>query len=821
MKTAIKFISILILISISFNLFSQVTKVRGKIIEKGTNEPLPFVNINFKGTTIGCITDFDGNYSLEARVKVDTLIISYIGYKTIKQKVRYSSYQELNFTLETESTVLDEVTITPGENPAYRIIRNIIKHKEDNNPERLDAYQYEVYNKMQIDVNNIDEKFKSQRVFKHFQFVFDYVDTSSISGKEYLPMFISENISDYYYTKKPKREKEIIKATQISGIENESITQFTGSMYQKANIYESNIDVFGKAFVSPFSPFWKMYYKFYLLDSATVNGHWSYQISFRPRSKTEPTFSGDFWVTDTTWALQEVNIKITKDANINLIQDMVVHQKYIEVEPNIWMLQKEKLVVDFNVTKRTIGFFGRKTTVYDNIVVNKPKPDDFFKSGSLQTIEVLDSSINKSNEFWENARKEELTKQELGIYEMIDTIQKVPIFKTYVDIITTIMTGYYNMGLVEIGPYSKVYSYNTAEGHRFRLGLRTSTDFSENLFMEVYGAYGTLDLTYKFGADIKYYLKKNPDLFIGANGKFDVEQLGAGNNAYPTDNIFHFVLKRTTTDKLNFVKEGNLYIGKEWFDGLSNKVDFTHRIITPIGEVDDEYINSDFFKNNNSITTSEVTLSTRFAYNEKFVLGKRSKTSIGTKYPILNLYMSFGFKDIFNSDYEYQKISLNISDYIKLSILGESHIYIEAGKIWGTLPFPLLQLQKGNETYWYDDYSFNLMNYYEFITDQYVSGMITHRFQGLLLNKIPLMKKLKWREVVMAKAVIGNISQANKDFSIFPSGTTELTKPYAEASAGIENIFQLLRVDAVWRLSYLDKPDIDKFGIRIKLQIQF
>ena len=821
MKPTTIYILLIVLISISFNTYSQVTKVRGKIIEKGTNEPLPFVNINFKGTTIGCITDFDGNYSLEAREKVDTLVISYIGYKTIKTEIKYGSYQELNFTLETESIALDEVTITPGENPAYRIIRNIIKHKDKNDPDRLDAYQYEVYNKMQIDINNIDDNFKSKRVFSKFKFVFDYVDTSSISGKTYLPIFISENLSDYYYTKDPKHEKELIKAAQISGIENESISQFTGSMYQKTNIYKSNIDVFGKSFVSPFSPFWKMYYKFYLVDSATVNNHWSYQISFKPRSKSEPTFSGNFWVTDTTWALQEVNIKITKDANINLVQDMVVHQKYIEVEPNVWMIQKDKLIVDFNIAKNTQGFFGRKTTIYDKIIINKPKQEAFFKTASLQSVIISDSAKDKSAEFWAKVRKEELTKQEKGIYAMVDTIQKVPIFRTYVDIITTLMTGYYNMGAIEIGPYSKMYSFNTVEGHRFRLGLRTSTDFSEKLFMEVYGAYGTLDLTYKFGAEARYYFAKNPELYIGASSKFDVEQLGAGNHSYPTDNIFHFVLKRTSTDKLNFVKEGDIYVGKEWFDGLSNKVNFTHRIIAPIGDNQDDFMESGFFKDKQYITTSELGFSTRFAYNEKFIIGKRSKTSLGTKYPIFNVYFGFGFKDIINSDYDYQKISFNISKNIKLSILGKTSVYIEGGKIFGTLPFPLLQLQKGNETYWYDDYSFNLMNYYEFITDQYVSAMITHRFQGLLLNKIPLMKKLKWREVIMGKGVIGNISQANKDFSIFPSGTSELTKPYFEASAGIENIFQILRIDGVWRLSYLDKPGVDKFGIRIKIQIQF
>ncbi len=817
----VKLFYTIILLIFSINTFSQVTKIRGKITDKLTNEPIPFANINFNGTTVGCITDFEGNYSLEARIKVDTVEISFLGYKTIKQKVKYGSYQEINVSLEAESITIDEVTITPGENPAYRIIRNIIKNKDKNDPDLLKTYQYEVYNKMQIDINNVDDEFKNQRAFKQFKFVFDYVDTSAISGKAYLPVFISETLSDFYYSEEPKREKEIVKASKISGVQDASITQFTGSMYQKTNLYKSDIDVFGKMFVGPFSPLWRAYYKYYLVDSAFVDNHWSYQISFKPRSSTEPTFSGDFWVADTSWALEEVNMKITKEANINLIQNLVVNQKYQETINSIWMLKSEKLLVDFNITKKTIGFNGRKTTIYDKFIVNTPQPEDFFKSKSIQNIDVQEDALDKTDEYWANARKEELSTQEQGIYNMVDTIKSLPLFKTYIDIITTFVTGYYDIGKFELGPYSKLFSFNSVEGYRFRFGARTSIEFNDKLFLEGFVAYGTKDLTYKGGFDVKYLFKRNPEIYLGIKAQLDVEQLGQGNNIISSDNILNSAFKRTSTDKLNLVKNAKIYFGKEWYEGFSNNLIFSQQILIPIGSTTTDYLNNKWFVNKSGLNTSEISLSTRFAYNEKYYYAERGKIAINTRYPIINLNLTAGIKGILNSEYEYQKVDLTVSDYLHFSILGETFYFIETGKIFGTLPYPLLQLQKGNETYWYNDYSFNLMNYYEFITDQYLAISVTHRFQGLFLNKIPLMKKLKWREVIMGKGVVGSLTKENQEFSKFPTETTALTKPYFETSAGIENIFQILRIDAVWRLSYLDKANIDKFGLRIKLQIQF
>ncbi len=817
--------------------FAQVTKLRGKVIDAQTKESLPFVNISFKGTSIGTITDFNGEYFLETRFPSDTIIVSYIGYKQIFYKVQKNRFQTIDFELETKRISLDEVVIMPGENPAHILLRKIIANRDKNNPKNLDAYQYEVYNKMEIDVSSIDDELKNRRVFRHFKFIFDYIDTSVVTGKTYLPLFISETLSDYYYRKDPEGEKEIIKANKISGIDNESVSQFTGEMYQNVSIYNNYVNVLNKSFVSPIADFGLRYYKYYLIDSAFIDNQWCYQISFKPKRRQEPTFTGDFWVHDTTFAIKKAQIRLSKDANINFVNDMVATQEYTMVNNQIWLLSKDQLFIDFNltldITEKTMGFFGRKTTSYNNFVINEPKDDSFYSRSGIENITILDDASDKDKEFWDTARHDSLTKRELGIYQMIDTIQEVPVFRTYVDIITMITTGYKEWGKFEIGPYIKLYSFNEIEGHRFRFGGRTSTKFSEKLFLDAYIAYGVKDDKFKYNSELKYFLTRNPYQIVGIAYKNDLEQLAESPNALQEDNLLTSVFRRNLNDKLNRVKGLGVFYEREWVPGFSNRLTYKNRIISPLGDLVFEFRTNDnkSFIEKENITTSEIIFHTRFAYNEKFIAGARQRISLGTKYPILHLQYTRGVKNLFSSDYNYHKVSLGIKHHFKLNPIGYTHYIIEAGKIFGRLPYPLLEMHKGNETYWYDDYSYSTMNYYEFVSDEYVSFVVTHHFDGYFFNKVPLFRRLKWREVILVKGVFGRLSDENKRYTEFPETLSELMQPYYEVGAGVENILKLFRVDALWRLTHLDKEylnkknmtqnDIVKFGLRVKLQISF
>lgn len=815
--------SFLILIFIGFNVFSQETKVNGVVIDEITNEPVPFTNIAFKGTNVGTISSIEGKFFLSTRVKVDTLVASFIGYKPELIPIKNGVYQNLKIYLKQDKISLDEVVITPGENPAHVLLRKIIDNKKANNPDKITKYSCKIYNKMQLDANNLSERFKSRSLLKKFDFVFDYIDTSVVTGKNYLPILISESYSDFYYRKNPNSQKEVVTAFKVSGIENKSLAEYTGQMYQKVNFYDNNVNVLDRSFISPISSVGKAYYKYYLLDSAFVDNNWCYQISFVPKFTQEPTFDGYFWVADTTFALKSIESSLSKGANINLIQNFYLKQDFVQIgDAKDWMLSNEKLVMDFNVTDKTMGFFARKTTHYSDIKIDENIPDSIFSVLNSRLTIIDENAKEVSDEDWNELRHEKLNKNELGIYNMVDSIKNMPIFLTYIDVAKAIFSGFYDFGKIEFGDYTSLFSFNTIEGSRYKLMARSSTGFSEKIYLDGYLAYGSLDERFKYGFGARYYFRKDLTRSFGFKYKKDIEQLGISPYSLPSDNFLSALFSRTgSASKLTNNEEYKIFGKYEWFKGYTNSVSFNHRIMSP-HEGQGLFFNpKDDVLGKNEIVISEISFNTRIAFNERTVEGRDEKIFITSKYPVVNINYTIAPKGALNSNYNFQRLQLSWLHMVKVNPLGYFRYYIEVGKIFGTVPYPLLEMHNGNETYWYDEYAFNLMNYYEFISDEWVSFNVSHHFEGFFLNKIPLIKKLKWREVASFKSVIGNMSEANKNYSIFPATVQEANQPYMEGSLGIENIFKIIRVDALWRLSHLDSPNISKFGIRVKLQFEF
>jgi len=814
---------LLFLVLFSATLLGQVTKIMGKVTDAKTKQPIPFANVFFKGTTIGVTSDFDGNFSIETKSPADSLTVSCISYKSQSVKVYKNRFQEINFKLGSTEFDLPEVVIIAGENPAEVLLRKIIENKENNHRKKFEAYQYEVYNKIQIDANNLNEKFQNRRILKPFNFIFDFVDTSTVNGKTYLPIFLTETISDFYFRKNPKSEKEVIKAAKVSGIENESMLQFLGDMFQRYDFYDNYITFFQKNFISPISNSALASYRYYLVDSNYIGNKWCYKLMFKPRRKQELTFTGHLWVHDTTFAIKSFEIRIAEDANINYIDDLVLRQEFELIDGKYWMVVKDKAVGDFNVfdnSKKTIGFFGTKTTTYRNFVFNQLKDKKFY---SLPTnIMVSDKAYEKTDEYWNQSRHEPLTKDEKTIYYMVDTLKSIPAVKTWIDIFKTVVKGYYDIGKAEIGPYSSLISFNEAEGVRFRIGGRTTSDFNEQIRLHGHLAYGTKDKKFKYELGFLFLPNKNPRRAVGGNYKYDIEQLGASPNAFREDFFLNALFRRNPADKLSLTSEYTFYYEHEWFNGLINKINFIQKDIIPIGGAKVEVYdgNGDVIQKD-KIVTSEIRLDTRFAFNEKFLMGDFGRVSTGTKYPIIHVSYSYGIPDIFSGEYRYQKLKLGVKQWFNVLNLGWSRYIIEAGKIWGTLPFPLLELHPGNETFIFDEYAFNLMNYFEFVSDEYVSIYYTHHFDGLFFNHIPLLRKLKWREVGYVRSVIGTLSDANKNYNKLPSITHTLEHPYFEVGAGIENIFKIIRIDCIWRLSHYDHDQINKFAVFASLYFTF
>jgi hypothetical protein len=485
------------------------------------------------------------------------------------------------------------------------------------------------------------------------------------------------------------------------------------------------------------------------------------------------------------------------------------------------MLSKELLVVDFAARKDGIGLIGRRSASYRDFKINEPAPDSIF-AGSID-IEVSKESVSKDEQFWATSRHDSLSDRERQIYHMVDTVKSLPVFKTYMDIVTLFVTGYYDAGKFEIGPYFTLYSFNAIEGSRFKFGGRTSNSFNDRLRLEGYVAYGTKDENFKYMGGFRYYLKTKPREAIGARYKNDVAQLGQSENAFQDDNILSSLFRRNPATKLTQLEGYKFYYENEWLSGYSHKLTLSFGSLRPLGDLSySYYTNEEKSEVNNTIKTTELTFQMRFAYREKFVEGKTGRISLGSEFPVSQLIYTEGLQGVFGSNFDYHKLVVKVDDYVKVPPFGYTYYAFEAGKTWGTVPYPLLNVHQGNESYFYDYAAYNMMNYYEFISDQYASVFVVHHFDGFFLDKIPLLRKLKWREVASLKAVYGSLSQKNLDILVEPDQVGSLSaKPYAEAGFGVENILRILRFDFLYRLSYLDNPDIAKFGIRGSLQFMF
>ncbi|GAB4322313.1 MAG: DUF5686 and carboxypeptidase-like regulatory domain-containing protein [Bacteroidales bacterium] len=786
----------------------------GTVTDAATGDPVPFANVWFHGTTIGVTTNYDGTYSIETTRKVDTLAASFMGYQTQKIAILPNRFQTIHFTLQPQQYDLPEVIITAGVNPAEVMFRKILKHKDENRAKNFDHYQYEAYNKIEIDANNISEKTMNRSIFKPFRFIFDYMDTSLVNGKSYLPIFISETLSDIYFRKEPKTQKEVIKAVNVSGVKNESVMQFFGNLFQQYDFYDNYITLFQKNFISPIASSGLSNYYYHLVDSGWRDKYWCYKIMFQPKRTQELTFTGYFWVNDTTWAIKEFEMAVAHDANINYINDLVLSQQFERIDGKYWMVTRDAGIADFNVieeSNKVIGFFGRKTTTYRNFRFDTPLDPALFRTPV--NVVVQNKASAKDPAFWKEHRHEPLTQKEERIYQMIDTLQNLPAFKTWTDIVETVVTGYYDAGRIELGPYASVLSFNPVEGTRLRIGGQTTAMLNEYWQLGGHLAYGTKDKKWKYGGSVLYQIQKNPRKALSARYRYDIEQLGNSPNAFREDFLFAAIFRRNPADKLSMTRELDLSYEHEWFNGLMNTFRFRNKQILPISPASVEIIDGEGVKNLNSIITSELSLTTRMAWQEKFLLGEFRRFSVGTKYPVVELEYAYGIPGLMGSNYEYHRAGIRVRQWFNIGRIGWSRYSVEAGKIWGTLPFPLLHLSPGNETFIFDEYAFNLMNYFEFISDQYFSAYYTHHFDGLFFNRIPLFRKLKWREVVHARMVVGTLSESNEDYNNLPKGIYTPTQPYAEAGAGIENIFKIIRIDAVWRLSHTGHPGTNSFGL--------
>lgn len=660
---------------------AQTTRVRGQVTDAADGKPLQFVSVVFPGTTTGITTDEQGIYALETRDTVSRVQASMVGYATRTLPLTPGTFNHVDFALEAVEFGIGQVVITPGENPAYPILDGVIRNKPLNDPERYDTYSCRTYTKMELDLTNIRPQFRSRRLQRNFGFVFDYVDTSALTGQAYLPAMISESTADLYRSSRPAFKREVIRASRISGVEdNFAAAQFTGGMHGDVNFYDNFIDIFNVRFASPLSDGGRAFYNYFLVDSMVTEGRKIYKIRFHPKRLTTPVLDGEVNIDSASYALQSASARMPKGVNVNWIRHLMLDNENRPADKGRWFRVRDRVSAEFSVStadsSKLTSFIGTREVAYSDVRIGEPIPDEVLRMDNNVVVRDEEPG-HRREEFWEQVRPYSLSEKEKGIYAMVDSVQHVPLYRNIYTLINTVIVGYWNTKYIGIGPYYKLASFNKLEGFRM-----------------------------------------------------------------PFD-----------------------------------------------------------------------------------------KQSMGSVYPILTLGFSAGIPDALHGSYEYYRLEGGIRYRPELPPVGYSDITVQGGRIFGKVPYQLLKLHEGNGTYFYDPYAFSCMNFYEFASDAWVSWFWEHHFNGVLLGRLPLIKKLKWREVLVCKGVWGTLSRENNGSTagtqadlLFPAGMTSVSDPYVEAGFGVENIFRLFRVDCIWRLTHRSpKPgqEIQNFAVNLSLHLKF
>ncbi len=820
---------LLVLLGI-FQSHAQRTTVSGKVTETTTGSPIPFATVLFKGTSDGAITDFEGNFKAVTSQAVDSIEVSYVGYITKLKSLRQGINQAINFQLDEDIVSLNEVVITPGENPAFAIMRNVIENKKKNDKRGLSAYEYESYTRTEFDIDNISDKMKNRKMMTRIRNVLDSIEQiAGEDGRPILPVFISEAISRFYYIKNPQARHERVLRTRVSGIgidDGTLTSQVIGSSFQEYNFYQNWMNIVTKEFASPIADGWKLIYEYELVDSLFIADEFCYQLDFFPKQAQDLAFTGTMWITKKGYALKQMDAEVPKTANINFLKKIKIQQVLHQTKAGPWLPSKTRVIIDSKqLTPNTAGVLAKFYVSNKDFIIDQPKNPEFYLNKIAMDPLVREEGI----EYWKQARHDSLSTTEEHVFQMIDSLKQIPQIKFMTNAIKFAATGYYSVGKLDLGPYVTFLGNNNVEGFRVGMGARTNINFSKKYVIGGYVGYGFDDKEYKYNFYTYTLLNRRKWTTLRYDYQKEIEQIWLLNQEIAPNSLFYGLSRFGTLTQPFLKRKNRVSLTRQVTKGLNTEVSLKNEIHTPL--FDFNYFTDDTRSETDSqYELSEASVNIRYGKDEVFVVNDNSRLSLGTvRSPLFKLKYTYGFDDVLGSDFTYHKLQASVDKKIKMGVLGVTQASLGGGYFIGEAPYSMLFNAIGNRTPFYVDFAYNLMDYFEFSSDRYIELKLNHSFEGFLLNRIPLMRKLKWRGMLSANALLGDLDERNIAVSQFETdmnGNRILpfrrwsSDPYVEVGYGISNIFRVLSVQAFHRLTYLDDSAND-FGVKFNLTLDF
>ena len=849
---------IIILLLFPALLFAQEgrTRIYGKITDAGNKEPLPYVSIRISRTAIGCSSDNNGHFSFYAPALRDTLIVSCVGYAEERILLSPDLRMPVNVSLKPSDYLLSEIKIKPKkekyrkkDNPAVTLARTIIKRRDDNSPKNKEYFSRDRHEKLNIALNNFNAE-NNSHFGKQFAFLEQYIDTSLISGEPILHISARELIATDYYRKEPERERQHVKGRKRNGIDDMFSTGEIEALYEETfkdiDIFQDNISLFGNKFMSPASKLGPTFYKYYIMDTVDIDGEKCIDLAFTPFNVESFGFTGHIYVTaDSTYFIKTVQMNVPHDINMNFVEYMNIKQDFSRLPDGTRILEKESLTAELKLASALNGFYAHREVAYNNYSFESSEFGQRILDNPARVVED-ENSMKRDEEFWGANRINEVSEKEQSVARMMQELRNNPVYYWFEKGVSFLFTGWVpireNEPPVFYGPVNTTVSHNELEGWRLRTGAMTSAYLNPHIFANFFVAYGLGDHRWKYMGEVEYSFKKkkeHPNEFpvhsLKARYESDIYQYGQNYLYTNKDNIF-LSFKRDKDNKIGYLKKAEFTYKREFYNNFSYHVTLRNRIdiatnLIPFERTAtaDGITTSTFVKDLNQ---SEVEIGLRYAPNERFIQSKWNRRSILPEHPVYTLKHRIGVKGIMGSDLNYHYTEASFQKRFWFSAFGYTDCILKAGKVWNEVPFPLLIIPNANLSYTIQKESYSLMNAMEFFNDEYASWDLAYYMNGLIFNRLPLIRKLNWREVITFKGMYGNLSQKNRPD---PQNTGRLFKfpyeneqyhylgstPYMEFGFGIENIFKVLRVDYIRRLTYTDLPGVDKWGIRIQFHIQF
>jgi hypothetical protein len=818
------------LLFIFINGFSQPTIVRGKVTDQDTGQPVPFINVVFKNTTIGAKTDTLGLFQIISKERVDSVKFSSIGYISKTIGIRPTTTTELVVKLKADLIRISEVKVKPDYGPERRILKEMTDHKDQNNPSKFPRYSYRKYTKWEYHLRNVGDKMINSKAFRKDQSLFK---TDSDSSR-YLPIYFSEQLVFNEFQRNPSRQKSTVLADKTSGVgvlDEYEISGYTSALDIEVNFYDNFINLFSQNFVSPLADNGWFYYKYFLTDSTVYKDRKEYTIRFIPRRAGDKVFKGYMITENKSWSLVEIDGALSNTSYLNFLKSMRLKSNYQLVNDSVPFFRRNQIDAIFNYvplknnpSKKPISLFFTQSSLIDSVTVNQKENVKLSTgTGKYETVK-LPGATERDENYWQSHRLEDLNLRENDVTATIDSVNRIGTVKFVDNLARMVMTGYYDLGKFEFGPYPVTISSNKVEGLHLFAGARTSSEISTHYMLWGGVGYGFLNkkvngmagFGYKFPTIHRQVSLISYDDKIIRSGENEKILYLYENALSPTENnIISQIFKRDELDELFREQKLAASYEYEWHPGLLNKISakyFRHYSPTfypfllagsPVDHV----------------SAIDFNIDTRFSWKEKVIDDKFLRVYMATNYPIIHL--SWGGGKVFYSGKEnyYGHIFSTIEQYLRMGQTGLNYAF-EGGMYFGKLPYTMLDIPRGNETYGLYSYDFNMLNFMEYVHDKYLHAYLEYHLNGFVFNRLPLLKKTGLREVLSAKGMIGSISDKHQQIVEFPRGVTKMNNPYIELGAGVENIFRLFRVEAIWRVTPKSVLGAPTFGLRAKFEIK-